>query len=114
MKELIILILTIFIAYRLFKSFKKNAAKTKEREQSVIKYSIEIEKNPLDPRAYFLRGTIYQGLGKRQLAINDYKKAIELNPANKSFNYEYSEHSDFKTFNNDVINLNLRSIQKNA
>ena len=112
MKVLLLIILIGYIIYGLYKSFKRSIANTLEKEILISKFSRLIEKNPKNPRAYFLRGVTYHLLRHYLLALDDYKKALELNPNNKSFDYIYNEKSDFKTFNNSDINFNLNSIKR--
>lgn len=39
-----------------------------------------IKKNTSDDEAYYLRGNVYRKTGDIRLALNNYLKAIELNP----------------------------------
>lgn len=107
MKIIIGIILIGYFLYRLYKSFKKSILDTKEKEKSISIYSREIEENPKNCRAYFLRGIFYQGLRHYQLALDDFNKALDLNPDNKSFNY----HNSSSTFDNKIILYNISNIK---
>lgn len=43
-----------------------------------------IELDPLNEKAYFRRGQAFINLGEAELAINDYKRVLELEPNNKA------------------------------
>ena len=47
---------------------------------SLITLSEHITQNPTDDNAYYLRGNIYRKMNLFGDALNDYHKALELNP----------------------------------
>ena len=57
---------------------------------AVKAFSMTIELNPQDEKAYHYRGVAYGALGNYEQAIKDYNKAIELNPQDASI---YSNRS---------------------
>ena len=109
MKELIITLFVLYIIYRLYKSFDKSINERQNAEEMIVKFSRQIGVTPNNPRAYFLRGTCHQRLMNYRVAIDDYSKALELNPDNKSFKFEDS----YATFDNITI-LRNRSSAKSS
>jgi len=95
----------------MYNSIKRSTLDISKKDIDISKYSRAIESEPKNPRAYFLRGATYHSLAHFRLAKNDYTKALELNPDNKSFNYEDNLNSDFKTFTNNSIKRNLNGIK---
>jgi len=82
--------------------------KSKNLQKEIIYFTEEINKNPNDPRLYFLRGTCYHGQANFKLAIDDYTKAYDLNPNNNSFPYKTGDN----TFDNSIILRNRISAKK--
>lgn len=87
MIELIIITFVVFIICKLYKSYSRHIDKIKRAEKDIILFSSAVEKNPKNPRFYFLRGTCYHDLNNYRLAIYDYTKAFELNKDNQSYNF---------------------------
>ena len=99
MAELIIAAAVVFIIYKLYKSFNKSINERSRAEDSVLSLTQLIQKQPDNPRYYFLRGACYHRLHNYRLAIDDYTKAYDLNPTNESFKFL----SNDGTFNNYAI-----------
>ena len=49
-------------------------------DEAIQQLDLLISENPNSDEAYFLRGKAYQKKGNMRLALNNYLKAIELNP----------------------------------
>ena len=62
---------------------------SKQYDQEIGRCTRAIESNPGDPKNYAERAEIYRGLGIILKAIDDYAKAIELDPAEKKGDYYY-------------------------
>lgn len=71
-------------AYKDFELFEKasNAYKKGNYNEAIKYYSLYIQKYPNDPHAYMNRGVVKFELEDYGGAIQDYSKAIELNPNN--------------------------------
>ena len=48
--------------------------------KNIAELSEYITLNPMDDNAYYLRGNIYRKMEMFGNALNDYRKAVELNP----------------------------------
>ncbi|MDR1347275.1 MAG: tetratricopeptide repeat protein [Prevotellaceae bacterium] len=53
-------------------------------ENSLLHISEHIIQNPADDNAYYLRGNIYRKMELFGDALNDYYKALELNPQSEA------------------------------
>lgn len=63
-----------------------------------------IAKNPVNDEAYFLRGKKHWALNQYRLAINDFIKAVEINPKSQaSLMIDYS-NSVLDYYNQDLLN----------
>ncbi|HEV7644808.1 MAG TPA: tetratricopeptide repeat protein [Pyrinomonadaceae bacterium] len=54
----------------------------KKPEQAAVLFQIDVEKNPASFRAYFALGESYFLMGKKDLAIANFERSLELNPKN--------------------------------
>jgi tetratricopeptide (TPR) repeat protein len=54
----------------------------KKPEQAAVLFQIDVEKNPQSFRAYFALGAAYSEMGKKDLAIANFEKSLQLNPKN--------------------------------
>ncbi len=54
----------------------------KKPEQAAVLFQIDVEKNPESFRAYFALGESYFQMGKKDLAIANFERSLELNPKN--------------------------------
>ncbi|MDR1985283.1 MAG: tetratricopeptide repeat protein [Prevotellaceae bacterium] len=53
-------------------------------ENSLIVLNEYIAQNPVDDNAYYLRGNIYRKMNLFGDALNDFHKALELNPQSQA------------------------------
>jgi tetratricopeptide (TPR) repeat protein len=53
-------------------------------ENSLIFLNEYIAQNPVDDNAYYLRGNVYRKMNLFGDALNDYHKAVELNPQSEA------------------------------
>ena len=60
-----------------------NYSRSGYQSDAIIDFSHAIQLNPKYGDAYFARGTLKLALQHFEAAINDYDKAIELNPSNE-------------------------------
>lgn len=63
-----------------------------------------ISVNPRDEEAFMERGKIYWARGERRLAINDYLKAIDINPQSKARHLLEQVQDILSFFNKDLYN----------
>ncbi len=63
-----------------------------------------IAKAPSDEEAYTLRGLRHWALGHRSKAINDYLKAISINPDSKAVQALASANEILNFYNKDLYN----------
>lgn len=75
-----------------------------EPAQAVAIISEFIEAHPQDDEALTLRGMKYFGMGKRADAINDYLKAISLNPDSKAKLALKAANEILDYYNKDLYN----------
>lgn len=82
----------------------KKRVKAADYEKAVALLDEYIITHPEDDEAYLMRGMRHWGASKRSLAINDYLKAVELNPESKASQAlkAAKEILDFR--NNDMFN----------
>ncbi|MDR0420084.1 MAG: tetratricopeptide repeat protein [Prevotellaceae bacterium] len=57
---------------------------TLDYQNSLMFLNEHIAKNPTDDNAYYLRGNIYRKMNMFGDALNDYHKALELNPQSQA------------------------------
>ncbi|MDR1197880.1 MAG: tetratricopeptide repeat protein [Prevotellaceae bacterium] len=57
---------------------------TFDYENSLMRLSEHINQNPADDNAYYLRGNIYRKMNLFGDALNDYYRALELNPQSEA------------------------------
>jgi len=83
-------------------------------ENSITLWDYVIKKGPVEvPRAYYNRGYAYRDLGQPYKAIEDFDKAIALNPVNyEAFNLRGLAFMDIGQFNKSIEDFN-RSIAIN-
>lgn len=60
--------------------------------------------NPEDDEACFLRGRVYWRMGDRRKAINDYAKAVEINPGSGAARAIENARDVMDFFNPDIFN----------
>jgi protein O-mannosyl-transferase len=63
--------------------------KIKKFEMAIFHYSEAIRINPYYAHAYYNRGSVFYILGQKQLAIEDYKRAISTMPQNPNYASAY-------------------------
>ncbi len=63
-----------------------------------------INANPEDDEAYTLRGMKHWALGEHSAAINDYLKAIKINPEGKAKHALEAAESVMNYYNKDLLN----------
>ncbi|MDE7381148.1 MAG: tetratricopeptide repeat protein [Muribaculaceae bacterium] len=73
-------------------------------EEGIQMLTEYIEQNPKDDEALTLRGMKYWGLGQRANAINDYLKAIEINPESKAKLALKATNEILDYYNKDLYN----------
>lgn len=73
-------------------------------EEAVKVLSDFIEENPDNDEAYTMRGMKYWGMQKRSAAINDYLKAIRLNPDSKAVQALKAANEILDYYNKDLYN----------
>ncbi len=54
----------------------------KKPEQAALLFQLNTEKNPHSFRAYFALGEAYLRAGKKELAIANFEKSLQINPKN--------------------------------
>lgn len=62
----------------------KEALRDMDYDAAVAHLTEYIAAHPESDEAYTLRGMRYWGAGKRALAINDFLKAVEINPQSRA------------------------------
>ena len=72
--------------------------------EAIVLLDAYIERHPEDDEAYTLRGLRHWALGHRSLAINDYLKAIELNPDSKAKMALQAANDILDYYNKDLLN----------
>lgn len=78
-----------------------NENKTDEAIRLLTEY---IEKYPESDEAYFLLGNTYRKLGEIRLALNNYLKAIELNPDSPAKTAYDAQIKILDFYNKDMYN----------
>lgn len=73
-------------------------------EEALKTLDIYIAANPDDDEAYLQRGLRHWALGHRAKAINDYLKAIALNPESKALRALENARSILDYYNKDLYN----------
>ena len=63
-----------------------------------------IDSHPQDEEAYILRGRKHWSLNHRREAINDYLKAIEINPESRARTLLEFSNSVLSFYNKDLLN----------
>ncbi len=72
--------------------------------EAITSLDAYIEKAPSDEEAYTLRGLKHWALGHRSKAINDYLKAISINPGSKAKQALASANEILNFYNKDIYN----------
>jgi Flp pilus assembly protein TadD len=57
---------------------------SKQPEEALVDANDAIRLDPRHSEAYKLRGGVLGGLGKRDQAVADFRKALELNPGDEA------------------------------
>lgn len=74
-------------------------------EEAIHRLSDYITGHPDDDEAYILRGLRYWAINKRALAINDYQRALNLNPRSTRARAALDQANDILDFfNKDMLN----------
>ncbi len=63
-----------------------------------------IASNPKDDEAYFMRGRVYWRMGDKRMAMNDYAKAVDMNPESGASRAIENAHDVLDFFNPDMFN----------
>ena len=63
-----------------------------------------LAENPVDDEALTLRGLKHWALGHRAQAINDYHRALEINPESKAKLALQTAHNILDFYNKDLLN----------
>lgn len=63
-----------------------------------------LDKYPDNDEAYLVRGLKYWALGKRALAINDYHRALAINPTGRARSALESANAILDFYNTDLLN----------
>lgn len=82
----------------------KKDLRTVTYSEAIATYSDYIANHPDDDKAYTARGLRHWGAGKRSLAINDYLKAIQLNPDSPAKEALKAANDILDYRNTDLIN----------
>lgn len=72
--------------------------------EAVDSLNRHIAQNAEDDEAYFLRGRVYWRMGDRRKAINDYAKAVEINPDSRAARAIENARDVMDFFNPDIFN----------
>lgn len=73
-------------------------------EDALRQLDADIERNPVDEEGYVKRGQLHWQLGHRKEAINDYLKALELNPESRARVLLDYANSILDFYNKDLLN----------
>jgi tetratricopeptide (TPR) repeat protein len=108
-KILMLSLLTVIFVFLSFLTIKQ----INIWRNSITLWTSEIRLFPDNYYAYYCRGTAYAGLGQYLPAINDYSRAIELNPGfEKTYNNIALTYRDLKNYSRAIENFN-KSIELN-
>jgi tetratricopeptide (TPR) repeat protein len=84
--------------------------KKRKFEKAIFHYTEAIRINPYYAHAYYNRGNVYYLLGQKQLAIEDFKKAISTMPRNSNYASAYnnlgSTYADLGQYQLAIDNYN--------
>lgn len=73
-------------------------------EEAISILNNHINRYPEDEEAYTLRGRIYWSINRRREAVNDYLKALKINPDSRArILLEYA-NSIMEFYNKDLLN----------
>ncbi|MCH5232785.1 MAG: hypothetical protein J1E78_04030 [Muribaculaceae bacterium] len=73
-------------------------------EEAIEILSRHLQQNPEDDEALTMRGMKHWALNQRQLAINDYLRAIRINPHSKARMALEFANSILDYYNKDLLN----------
>jgi tetratricopeptide (TPR) repeat protein len=62
--------------------------KIKDDEKALNYINMAIEKNPTNPAFYSIKGTLFEGMGNKDGAAEEYNKGLQIDPENFDANYQ--------------------------
>ena len=73
-------------------------------QEAILSIDEQLKSNPENDELYFVRGRLFWRLGDRRRAINDYGRAVEINPQSKAAYALENAREVLSFFNPDLLN----------
>lgn len=85
-----------------------------QSDKAIEEFNRALDRNKLYWDAYYNRGAVYLAAGSLRKAISDFKRAVELNPENPSFNLMLGKALEQDERFNDAIKSYAKAIEKDT
>lgn len=73
-------------------------------QEAILSIGELLKSDTENDELYFVRGRLFWRLGERRMAINDYERAVEINPQSKAAHALENAQDVLNFFNPDLLN----------